>query len=70
MTGLMIVKTGKFAQVIITIVQAMQYGALGIAHGIRRSLRINAPVGAFLKIMECRSFAETEGFDNPKKKYR
>ncbi|PWW40914.1 MULTISPECIES: hypothetical protein [Paenibacillus] len=67
MTGLMIVRAGKFAQVIITIVQ----GALGTAHGkSKKRLRFNAPVGAFLKIMECISFSETEGFDNPKKKYR
>lgn len=70
MTGLMIVRAGKFAQVIITIVQAMQYMLGHKPKAKARRLCINAPVGAFLKIMECRSFGETEGFDNPKKKYR
>lgn len=48
----------------------MQYELWGNPIQKARRLRINAPVGAFLKIMECISFSETEGFDNPKKKYR
>lgn len=70
MTGLMIVRVGKFAQVIITIVQATHYLLGDYPTAKAKRLRINAPVGAFLKIMECRSFVETEGFDDPKKKYR